>query len=332
MDARVRKLLAAWQGSGSPDDEAAYLNARIQEGSLGKEALRVAAWVGDEVAREVGRTLMGDAAVALKPPKSGVANFLIALPGGPPVWFRATEAGLEHRLSLVADIEEVVLDGFSVGSEYLQRPTDSGLSEVVAATQAIFAKQRGPTTSPWSARDDLGDACAYFLGNLTDPGRESSDPADWDFLGPLRMLSDSCRSAAEGTALRQAVSDALHPWVLVAENTTQAPEGTEAPPVFDFELMSPELASEIRGLDPGKRPTPAQARPIVVAFLDCAGWKQKRKSYRHPSEEIQLKVQARVIHVEVGGPGSWRKHPDYLGTQFLLADLALELIEAAKER
>jgi hypothetical protein len=335
MDQRVRRLLAAWQSSQSPEDEAAYLTARIQEGSLGKEALRVAVWVGDEVAREVGRELLGDSAVAVKPPKSGVARFLSALPGGRPVWLRAADAGLAHRLGELAEPTSLALRCFQIGSGYYHQPSPARRA---ALAEAIEEFSRRPRFGGVAAAklNDVEVACHFFLESLLHDGNETGEDehAEWEeydeeTLGDaLHFLGEACNEA-EGQRLREAVTAALYPWILLGELRVEGQEGPEAT-LFGRELMTSEIASEILALAPPGKPKIAVAREIVLAYLKGIGWKKVRTAYRHPDGDLQVKVQKRVLRVEVGEPGAWRKHPAYAGMQVFQTDIAQELIEAAR--
>ena len=100
MDQELRSLLRRWQSSRSPADEASYLRARLRVGSLSRERLRAAVWLGDEVAREVGAELLGHQAVALKPPKTGVSSFFSGLPVACASYFATTSSSIRASITL----------------------------------------------------------------------------------------------------------------------------------------------------------------------------------------------------------------------------------------
>ena len=102
-DSRLRELQRRFHTSGSVEDEAAWLTARVQMGGLERGKLELAACLGHEGAR---------AALGAEVPapwgRESVPSFVLGLSRfGPELWLRAAwVACCEHTAKLTAEIEQ----------------------------------------------------------------------------------------------------------------------------------------------------------------------------------------------------------------------------------
>ena len=76
MDERLRQLARSWQESGEPQAEAIWIAAALRSGQLTRASLRVAAWCGDEVARDA----LGIPGLSAEAPRTGIRRFLSDFP------------------------------------------------------------------------------------------------------------------------------------------------------------------------------------------------------------------------------------------------------------
>ena len=333
MDGQLRQLRARFVASNSDEDKAAYLRARVRAGEQDEEGLRVGVWLGDEVAREVGAELLGDEAVTLVASKSGVVKLLEGLPGGPEVQTRAlraawrtTAAVCEPEPAHRAAIEAIVACD--------EPPTPEQVARAREARAAI-----GPAAS-------AGGAMLLVLGIER---LEALVTEGWDgrrhVLARNGLIYSLGRHARAGE-VRAAVIAALLPWVYLrsAAPAARPAEGAPAeqghePNVFSAVAMTPAAARAVLELAPAKRPTKLEARALVETYLRALGWEHKvprrassTLSFVHPDGQSRIQLTERVLRLEVGGPGAWRRPADNAGRQSGLIDVAQRLIEAARWR
>lgn len=322
MDSQVRELRARFLASGSDEDKARWLRARVRAGEQDEESLRVGVWLGDEVAREVGAELLGDDAVTLVASKTGFAKLIEGLPGGPEIQVRALRAAYRAAAAVGA-------------LEAAHR----------AAVEAIVACDEPPTPDQAArarqALEAVGPAELAGGDLLLVSGLESLERLAIDGWSERRQvvarngLAYSSSGQARAGDVRAAVIEALLPWVYLrsaAPAARPAEAGQGGASIFAASAMTDAAAKAILACAPAKRPTKDEARALVEAYLRAQGWALRRTSFVHPDGQTRIQLTERVLRLEVGGPGSWRRPADNAGRQSGLIDVAQRLIEVARAR
>lgn len=323
MDSALRQLRARFEASGTDEDKAAYLRARVRAGAQDEEGLRVGVWLGDEVAREVGAELLGDAAVTLVASKSGFAKLLEGLPGGPDVQTRALRAayGAAARVCDLEHAHRAVIEAILACGE---PPTPEQVERARRTREAAI----GPAGS--AGNDALLVLGIESLEELVTRGWEERR-----HVMARNGLAYSLSQDPRAGEVRAAVIAALLPWVYLravapAPRARDAAPAQGAPDVFSAAAMTPAAAKAVLARAPAKRATATEARALIEAYLLALGWARKQTALVHPGGKLRVKLTERVLRLEVGGPGEWRRPVDDAGRQTSLIDVALRLVELAR--
>lgn len=357
MDERLRQLARAWQESGDPQAEAAWIAAAMRAGQLSRASLRVAAWCGDEVARDA----LGIPGLSVEAPRTGIRRFVSDLPSADVVVRRrlahALFAHLKPELhpALAASAEELCrLEALSTeeqgGVEARQR------ARAVAAACYRQLGRRDPIAdldhlalSPEETRVvyvlyqveqgvggelDLRDALAAAGYRLARVQAGESEDESFDLRISATLLAQSANLPAPGErALRRAIGAALTPWVLLRpqEGEREVFHDPHASlfPCADMTSDVARVVVEAGGESRARVTLPAEvAREVVRTYLLARGWSERRGSLHPPGEDslqLRVKTRPRVVLIEAGGVNNWT-----VTSSLPLRGLALLLLKHAR--
>lgn len=318
MDERTQALLRRWQDEGDAEAERDYLLARLRAGELSWLRIETAAYLGDEVAA----SLLGEDALALDPPKSGIGKWFEELP------LQRSNAWRERLLlalfaDLIADLPAELAEAF----------------ETLDVARAIATLEGGDPAARESRLSELerlvpgldhrAVACGRALVSLF---KHRGDPK-WE-VNPFGLFKALEASNALKKRTRAFLAGALYPDVLLEPADVAADDAvligswrksmqTELAELRagrlearDEELVhlgaiDPELArgvlAEVELPAKGKLKA-AQGLELFAAYAAAKGWAEKRgRAFLAPSGAKRLKLSKSALAIEVRRDGVWAK-------------------------
>lgn len=210
MDARLREHLRAWQASGDPEAERRFLVARLRADDLSWGAIECAAYLGDEVCRD----LLGEDVLAFFPAETGISSFVRDLPcPDHEVALRAALALLDASTAPVAAAEPLFRAGVDAARAWLGCPCQRHWAAAQRVAAELEKKKPSVTWAAVTAEDPdriLADV-HWTLKSLSHDGSLRTHGAA---PHPVPCHADFPAGREEQARLREAIARALHPWVL----------------------------------------------------------------------------------------------------------------------
>ncbi|MCA9630804.1 MAG: hypothetical protein KC766_24210 [Myxococcales bacterium] len=201
-DSQLRELERRFRASGSAEDEAAWLRARVQAGELERSSLELAAYLGSEAARE----FLGPSAPRhTLAPKTGVLGFVrkgLAF-WGPLPCLRAAIAATRMVISDSDDLpEEVGRIRVHLAEEYAVDPRDDILQRLRAQPRTPL-----PQNERWQTQWWICTRCAWALSAQEDPGNLFT----WKAKDAVEEVT---KAVGSESPVRAAITAELIPWAL----------------------------------------------------------------------------------------------------------------------
>jgi hypothetical protein len=313
-DERLRGAERRAARGDEPADLGRLVVERIRAGTISREALEVAAYLGHETAREA----LGEDGVAIRAPKTGIKGFVLHLPCEET--FLPVLLGLLDR-ALPAKGPPAARTARDAVAGWLACPCkDHEAAGKAAASEAKRA--RG------SARDPALELSEYLA---TAAGR-GSEPRD--LVALIATLEAALQAGGVDVAEARAIAGgAALRFCLARRGAAAEPTVPAAGGGLDVpRRLEPALAKAVlAALDvPGAKADRHKA--VIRSYLEGRGWSANRHgNLSSPDGERRVKLKTRALELlERGSDGTFAKKGSTLGHQTLLSSVADEIVAAAR--